>query len=558
MSDLNKNKPKQSSTSGIAITPVKFEAIKPTEVPLTNAYQQPGGDQRAYSNTYGGNSYGDNTYGANTLGSNPQTAKKIPTPSELWRQHRTLVIAVPLILVALLVVIFVLPSQVEKPSVSAAHSDEAKTVPTPAKPSGPAESPWTDAQFAKQRRETQDILAKLLDRQRSLESIHVDRWAAQSFEEATLLAAQADTLYREQDFAQSKSLYEQVLQSFDQLLKQSETVFSTNLDSGFTAIADGNSKAAQEHFQVAALIHPESTEAQTGLERAQVLDQVTDLIRQGSRHQRQGEFDEAKRLFAQALQVDGQSSAAQSKLNEINAAIKEREYAKAMSLGFSALNQGNFDQAAQHFQQALKIKPGAADAQAAIVQAKNQNTQSTLQQLINNAVSAETNEQWQQAVDNYNQALKLDNNLVQAKVGKIKAEHRAQIDQRLVDILNNPDRLTSDNVFKEYQQLGREVRDMANRGPRLQQQFEQLEQAMRRAIAPVNVMLRSDNLTDVTVYQIGNLGKFQQQELTLKPGTYTVTGTRKGYRDVRQEITISANTTNNPVVVQCVEPINNG
>jgi len=50
----------------------------------------------------------------------------------------------------------------------------------------------------------------------------------------------------------------------------------------------------------------------------------------------------------------------------------------------------------------------------------------------------------------------------------------------------------------------------------------------------------SDNLTEVSVYRVGRLGRFTAQELLLRPGRYTVVGTREGYKDVRQEVPCEA------------------
>jgi len=51
-------------------------------------------------------------------------------------------------------------------------------------------------------------------------------------------------------------------------------------------------------------------------------------------------------------------------------------------------------------------------------------------------------------------------------------------------------------------------------------------------------MIESDDLSKVAVYKVGKLGKFNTRELSLRPGTYTVVGSRKGYQDVRLKITV--------------------
>jgi IMP cyclohydrolase len=75
------------------------------------------------------------------------------------------------------------------------------------------------------------------------------------------------------------------------------------------------------------------------------------------------------------------------------------------------------------------------------------------------------------------------------------------------------------------------------------------------AATPVNVVLRSDNLTTVTVYRVGARGNFAERALQLKPGRYVVVGTRNGYRDVRRELNVVPGNAAPVVVIQCVEPI---
>jgi hypothetical protein len=71
----------------------------------------------------------------------------------------------------------------------------------------------------------------------------------------------------------------------------------------------------------------------------------------------------------------------------------------------------------------------------------------------------------------------------------------------------------------------------------------------------VRVAFESDNATDITIQRVGALGTFLHREIELKPGRYTIMGTREGFRDVRREITIAPGSTGQTISVTCVEPI---
>jgi hypothetical protein len=82
-----------------------------------------------------------------------------------------------------------------------------------------------------------------------------------------------------------------------------------------------------------------------------------------------------------------------------------------------------------------------------------------------------------------------------------------------------------------------------------------VEGLLARAQVPVDVQLVSDNLTEVTLYQVGVLGRFESQTLSLKPGRYVAVGTRPGYRDVRTEFDVGFDNSSTPVTVACTEEI---
>ncbi len=67
--------------------------------------------------------------------------------------------------------------------------------------------------------------------------------------------------------------------------------------------------------------------------------------------------------------------------------------------------------------------------------------------------------------------------------------------------------------------------------------------------------LESDNATEVAIQRVGFLGTFDRRQVELKPGKYTVTGKRTGFRDVRREITVAPGQSGQTIVIRCLEPL---
>ncbi len=96
---------------------------------------------------------------------------------------------------------------------------------------------------------------------------------------------------------------------------------------------------------------------------------------------------------------------------------------------------------------------------------------------------------------------------------------------------------------------------MGDIGPRLAGQRDELSKLLKRAATPIPVQLVSDNLTQVSIYKVGTLGRFNNTRLELRPGTYVAVGVRTGFRDVRREFRVAPEIDMEPVVVRCEEQI---
>jgi hypothetical protein len=114
--------------------------------------------------------------------------------------------------------------------------------------------------------------------------------------------------------------------------------------------------------------------------------------------------------------------------------------------------------------------------------------------------------------------------------------------------------LLTDTVLADARKLVDEVAAQELRGPRIDGQVEQLGRLITLASQPIAVRLTSDQLTTVTLYRVGSLGAFASRDVELRPGTYTVIGSRDGYRDVRMTFTVRPGGNLDPIPVVYVEP----
>ncbi|WP_438951505.1 hypothetical protein [Porticoccus sp.] len=466
-----------------------------------------------------------------------------------WQQQRTTWAALAICVLLALLVIFVLPAMIQPPN----------TTPVPISSDGPTtvttESPFRDAQLATARRAAQDVLSKILEKQAFLDGKNVDRWDKETFDKALAIAATGDNHYRQRAFDQAHDAYQTALDQLTALETAIPQRVSDALAAGQAALNNGDAEKATRQFEQAQAIDPDNAEAARGLARAKVLDQVAELVAEAAIARQNNDLSQARTLYRKALELDADHTPAAVGLESVNAEILNNQFNEAMSRGYTALERNQLDSAKAAFNQALQLKPGFPAARSGLTQASSADTKQTLQSLLSEATALESREQWHQARDTYARVMAIDSSVLEARLGQIRSAARAQLDDQIRKILDQPLRLSSDNVRQEAQRILADARVIKSPGTRLQEQIGRLDQTVATATTPVQVELVSDEDTLVTLYRQGELGKFQRKQISLIPGKYVAVGTRRGYRDVRIEFQLGPEGLSQPVVVICEDPI---
>jgi serine/threonine protein kinase len=233
----------------------------------------------------------------------------------------------------------------------------------------------------------------------------------------------------------------------------------------------------------------------------------------------------------------------------------EAEFETAMSEAYAAVDRQDWAVARAAFARASTVRPDAPAVADGLRRVDEGERAVALARHLQAARALEAREDWGEAAAEYEEALKLDPTVAFAVEGYRRAAARALLAERLQYHVRHPERLGTPVVAREAETLLQEAREVDPAGPRLRQQIADLERTLADAEAPVAVVIESDGRTDVVVYRVGRLGAFTRKSLELRPGTYTVLGTRTGYRDVLLELVVKPHASPAPLVVRCEETI---
>jgi len=461
-----------------------------------------------------------------------------------------------LLLLALLV-IFVLPSIVTEYELPLERRVDLLDTPVAEIVANAASaiSPFEEAQRALQRKEAQDVLAELLASQTELDALDVAVWGQQDYEASLEQASIGDDYYRAQDFLLAREFYETGREGLRSLIDSTHSVLEQTLNEAEQALIKLDSAEALTKYTLALLLDPGNVLAQIGEQRALTLDDVSALLREAEDLVEDGELQQALANYREVLGLDSYNEDAAEEVAAVSLLVTENEFAQIMSSGYVLLQQGEPEQAVAAFQRASRLGIKQNEAQAAINQTENEIANTEINRLSGLVTTAEQNEQWQQAVDQYDNVLAIDSNLLFAIDGRDYADKRARLDRLLVEAIDNPERFSEDEVFEETRISYFIGRDIESPGPRLAEQLDELEAFLEYSLVPIDISFMSDNQTEVTLLRIEDLGMFEQTSLSLKPGRYVAIGKRSGYREVREEFTVGFGLTPETVIVQCDERI---
>jgi serine/threonine protein kinase/tetratricopeptide (TPR) repeat protein len=330
---------------------------------------------------------------------------------------------------------------------------------------------------------------------------------------------------------------------------------ASQLTTGETALAEGQGEVAKQAFESARRIDPNSRRAQDGLQRVRNLGGLLPLLADGENAEGAKDYARAVQDYSQALSLDPNNAKAKAGLARAHAAFGEDTYAKSVGSGFAALGAGRLDDARIAFEKARTIRPNGPEAATGLSRVgaalRARGFASTRQK----AAGLEAEERWPEAAAEYDAALKVDPSLVFAQQGKARALARSELSDSLQALIDRPDRLASSAVRTEADTLIKRAAGQDPSGPVLRSQIQRLQILLPGFDVPVRIEMLSDNATQVQIQRVGTFGSFNKREIELKPGKYTVVGTRPGFRDVRRDVTIAPGGDVQTISVSCVEPI---
>jgi hypothetical protein len=374
----------------------------------------------------------------------------------------------------------------------------------------------------------------------ALEARGASIWAGEDFTAAKSRAAQAEGAHDAGGVASAQTQMVEANQLLDNVERAAPAALASELAAGERALADHERTLALQAYDLAVRIAPQDQRALAGQARARELAATTAApAGPGASTGTKAAASAQKGAAAPAPAVEG---------------FGDDRYAKAAGEGFAALGAGRLEEARAAFERARALRPNGAEAADglrrvdAAMRGRGFGTRRT------RAEDAEADERWDDAVTAYSAILRADPSQAFAQEGRDRARGRLELNDSLQAIIDRPDLLASADARAQAATLLQSAQQISSPGPALRLQMARVSALLPEFEHPVHLSLVSDGFTQVTIMNVGAFGSFTRREVDLKPGRYTVIGSREGYRDVRRDISVSPGQTQT-ISVSCYDPI---
>ncbi|MBD62935.1 MAG: hypothetical protein CMD68_02520 [Gammaproteobacteria bacterium] len=360
-----------------------------------------------------------------------------------------------------------------------------------------------------------------------------------------------DRYFNQNLFSEAVKSLNEGIEVSNNIIKNASIALNQFIESGFNFLQLNSAIDAEISFKKALEIDPKNSLAIKGLSRAVALDQVSNYINDINLLISVNSLDRAKNLINKAIQLDDEYPGINQLRSEIDELIQIRDLESLISDGFKYLKLLRFADAKIIFEKALELEENSKIASEGINLANEGIKKNTIEDEKVFAYESMNLEDFTKSSMHFQNILDLDPNIQFAILGLQEVQNLVELEFHLDRYLDRPERLSSPNVFEEAIEILNSSNSL-NLQKRLFSKKEKLEFLLNEYANEINIILFSDNKTQVSILNVGTLGTFNKKEIKLYPGKYTFIGKRKGFVTIRQIFDFTGSTS---VKIQCIEKL---
>lgn len=406
-----------------------------------------------------------------------------------------------------------------------------------------------DSQLCIDKEEAFELKARIEVLFPTLDAIEEPPWEVDAYDKNKTVFAEANELYDTWYFSDAKVKFQQCLDtlvSFQQLYDSELVDRRTQIDA---LIESKDYETAVPQIEQLLRWTPDDQQLVNIRSRSLVAIELKEVISTVQAHIEQDEFEQAAELlidFPSGYWVDEVNVAHQKIiLNEVTT-----NYKRAMSQGYEFRDKDDLLAAKISFNEALKFNPNSTAAQEALDDVNERLRLIQIENLLDILKDLEHTENWEGTVVTIGELEKLNASSDYIDDRRKSVSLFLDVEARLVANTN----IDIADFDKNKRQQIRELLDETQQYTkldRIRSVYEEVATLFDTYTTPVKVTLRSDRRTSVRITPGKSLGRFKQKVVKVLPGSYEISGTRKGFHQVVQNLVVKPNSDSIEVEIVC-------
>ena len=314
------------------------------------------------------------------------------------------------------------------------------------------------------------------------------------------------------------------------ILKVRDANLKTHLNAAVSGFETNQYELAITEIDKALLMSPNHPIAHGYRARIELMPKVLGYLDKSYKARAENDFRSERFNLEKVIRLDPARKDEKLRLDLLKMKIAEEDFAIFISKGLQAVDQRDVGAAKINLKKAQGVFSSRVELSLLKKNIERLDREISLARALSDANQAVLKDDWGSAYQAFSKAKSIDPNNNEALQGERTASELIAGGKSLDSFLEQPSRLSSMAVLTASQRLLENIKHLTRLSPILKSRSEQLSKFISKATTPVEVVIKSDGKTEITVRKVGIVGKTLIKTINLRPGDYTFEGKRADYK----------------------------
>ncbi|MBE7638671.1 hypothetical protein GUA87_17580 [Sneathiella sp. P13V-1] len=306
--------------------------------------------------------------------------------------------------------------------------------------------------------------------------------------------------------------------------------YQSAYDKALSSYQADNFEDADFNIKHALALKPTSQEALELRPKIEQLQKIVPLIEQAESAATENNLEQERLLSLKIVELDPSRTAYVERAKEITEILKNQAFERSIARGYEAARKEDLRALDKELKFAEKLFKDRAELQELRDLKKKILKDLAFEVLMSDAEKALASENWQAALTAFQGALQLRPDDGTVAQGVELASAVLKHEKAVQNFLNEPERLTNEGVKANAEAALKSAAAFTSLSKQLTYTSNLLKKNIEDYNMPVEIVVRSDKKTHVSVKGVGQVGVVDEYKIRLKPGQYVFEGRREGFR----------------------------